>query len=140
MRSVRDDSGTRYLLLKQSGESSYVRNPKTGEERYVDNDELEPIEGESPLVTAASGVPEAVRTVMTAVRDDRSLGLLLEIDARSPVGVRTLLSATDLCESDLHGLLAEFQAAGLIEETTTAGERGYETTDAASGALSQLRS
>lgn len=139
MRSVRDESGTRYLLLKRSGESSRVRNPETGEEQYIPNDRLEPVDGESPLQTAARAVPDPARTILTAVRDDRSLGLLLDLDARGPQPVRTLLSTYDLCESDLHGLLAEFQAAGLVEETRVAGERGYETTDTASKGLESLR-
>jgi hypothetical protein len=139
MQSVRDESGKRYLLLKESGESSRVRDPETGEERYVANDRLEPVEGESPLVTAAAAVPESVRTLTSAVRDDRALGLLLELEGRGPTAVRTLLSTYDLCESDLHGLLAEFRAAGLIKETTVAGERGYGTTPTASDALAVLR-
>jgi hypothetical protein len=140
MRTVRDDDGTHYLLLKQSGESSLVRDPATGEQRHLPNDEFEVVEGESPLKTAANAVPGQVRRVVTATHDERALGLLLEIDARGPVGVRTLLSAYDLCESDLHGLLAEFRAAGLLEETTTNGQRGYVTTAEASAALGVLRS
>ncbi|MFB6178381.1 MAG: hypothetical protein ABEI77_01495 [Halorientalis sp.] len=139
MRSVRDESGTHYLLLKQSGESSRVRNPETGEERYVENDRLEPIDGESALETAARAVPESVRTVLTAVRDERALGLLVDLDSRGPLAVRTLLSTTDLCESDLHGIVGEFRAAGLVAETRVAGERGYETTETATEALEHLR-
>jgi hypothetical protein len=138
MRSVRDDAGKRYLLLKQSGESSRVRDPETGEERYVPNDRLEPADGESPLATAARAVPESVRTLVTAAHDDRALGLLVDLHARGPLDVRTLLAAYDLCESDLHGLLGEFRAAGLLRETTVAGERGYETTDTADEALTAL--
>ncbi|WP_135533476.1 DUF7346 family protein [Halostella pelagica] len=139
MRTVRDESGDRYLLLKQSGESSRVRDPATGEERYVDNDALSVVEGESPLATSARGVPEDVRQVIAAVHDDRSLGLLAEIADRGPVGIRELLDAYDLCESDLHGLLAEFRAAGLVEEARVAGERGYDATETATAALDALR-
>ncbi|WP_247008194.1 DUF7346 family protein [Halorientalis litorea] len=139
MRSVRDESGTHYLLLKRSGDSARVRDPETGEEQYLPNDRLEPVEGESPLVTAARGVPESVRAVVTAAPDDRSLGLLLDVDADGPLPVRTLLDRYDLCESDLHGLLAEFRAAGLLAEATVAGERGYETTEMATDALARLR-
>jgi hypothetical protein len=139
MRTVRDESGDRYLLLKQSGESSRVRDPATGEERYVDNDALTVVEGEPPLSTAARGVPEEVRRVAAAVHDDQSLGLLAELVDRGPVGIRELLDAYDLCESDLHGLLAEFRAAGLIEEARVAGERGYDATATATAALDVLR-
>jgi hypothetical protein len=44
-----------------------------------------------------------------------------------------------LCESDLHGMLSEFQAAGLITEATIAGERGYELTSTAREGLATLR-
>jgi hypothetical protein len=75
MQTVRDAAGETYLLVKRSAESSRVRDPATGEERYVDNDELRVVDGESPLATAASGVPAPVRRTLRAVRDDRSLGL-----------------------------------------------------------------
>ena len=139
MRTVRDGDGTHYLLLKESGQSSLVRDPTTGDERHLPNDDIETVDGESPLETAANAVPDAVRRVLTAAHDDRALGLLLEIDSQGPVGVRTLLSAYDLCESDLHGLLAEFRAAGLLDETKTNGQRGYVTTDVASEGLELLQ-
>jgi hypothetical protein len=138
MRTVRDESGNRYLLLKQSGDSSHVRDPATGEERHLPNDSLAVVEGESPLETASRVVPESVRRVVTAAHDDRGLGLLLEIDERGPVDVRVLLDAYDLCESDLHGLLGEFRAAGLVREASVAGGRGYETTETASEGLAVL--
>lgn len=139
MRTVRDGDGRRYVLLKESGELSLVRDPASGERRHVPTETLERVDGESPLETAAGTVPESVRRVLTAVRDERALGLLIELDRRGPLAVRTLLSATDLCESDLHGLLAEFRAAGLITERQVTGERGYDTTERASDALDSLR-
>lgn len=139
MRTVRDADGNDYLLLKESGESSLVRDPETGETCHLPNDELEPVGGESPLSTAATAVPEDLRRVLTAVPDERALGLLVEIEARGPVGVRALLSEYDLCESDLHGLLAEFRAAGLVVEAETNGQRGYDATDTTSDVLAILR-
>ena len=138
MRTVEDDAGDRYILLKESGDSSLVRDPESGERRHIANEALEPVAGESPLATAASAVPGPVRTLLTAVPDERALGLLLELEERGPLGVRALLEY-DLCESDLHGLLAEFRAAGLVTETEVAGERGYETTERASEGLARLR-
>ncbi|MFB6171869.1 MAG: hypothetical protein ABEJ23_04995 [Haloarculaceae archaeon] len=137
MRTVRDEDGRSYLLLKSSSESCLVRDPETGEERYLPADRLASV-SESPLATAARAVPERARQVLSAVHDDRSLGLLLELD-REPRAIRTLLDATDLCESDLLGLLTEFRAAGLLAETDVRGERGYRTTDAASEGLAHLR-
>ena len=139
MRTVRDPEGGRYVLLKESEESSLVRDPETGERFHLSSDDLEPVDGTSPLVTAARGVPSPVRRVLSAVPEERALGLLFEIDAQGPVGVRSLLDGTDLCESDLHGLLAEFRAAELVEETRVGGNRGYETTALAERALEYLR-
>ncbi|MFC6826284.1 DUF7346 family protein [Halopelagius fulvigenes] len=138
MQTVRDDAGKRYLLVKRSGESSRIRDPETGEERYRSNDELT-FEGVSPLVTAADAVPDSVRRVLTATHDDRSLGLLVELADRGPLSVAELLDAYDLCESDLHGLLGEFRAAGLLTETRVHGERGYDATETTRDAVSRLR-
>jgi len=138
MRTVRDESGTHYVLLKQSSESSLVRDPETGTEKHVANEAIEPVDGESPLATAASAVPEAVRTVLTAAHDDRALGLLVELDRRGPLSVQVLLDSYDLCEIDLHGLLAEFRAAGLVDEADVFGQPGYDTTETGSDALDRL--
>lgn len=139
MRTVEDAEGRRYVLLKRSGDSSRVRDPTTGEERHVPNEELSAVEGESPLETAARAVPESTRRVLRAVHSDRALGLLVELDERGPVAVRDLMGSYDLCESDLHGLLAEFTAAGLVTEARVVGQRGYELTDVAREGLAALR-
>lgn len=139
MRTVTDESGTRYLLLKRSGESSLVRDPDSGEERYLDNGELSPAEGESVLETAATEVDEPIRRLMSAVHDDRTLGLLFVLESGGPLSARELLGIDALCESDLHGTFAELRAAGLIEERDVSGERGYGTTALATEALSSLR-
>lgn len=135
MRTVRDDSGKHLLLVKESAESSLVRDPETGEQRYVENATLSQAGGKSPLSVAAQAVPEGARRLLTAVPDERALGLLVELDARGPLPVRELLGTYDLCESDVHGLLAEFRVAGLVEEQDVAGERGYAATDATADAL-----
>lgn len=140
MRTVHDENGTRLLLIKQSDESSRVRDPETGAERHVQNDRLTEVHEESPLETAAQGVPEPIRNVVTAAHDERSLGLLVELVDDGPLSVVELLDAYELCESDLHGLLAEFRAAGLIEEVDVAGRRGYEATETTARAVERLRS
>jgi len=48
MRSVRDESGTHYLLLKRSGDSSRVRDPETGEEQYFRTTASNPSRGSRP--------------------------------------------------------------------------------------------
>jgi len=127
MRTVRDDAGRRYLLLKESAESSLVRNPGTGEERYVPNERLTAT-GRPPLATAAEHLSGDARARLDPAVGEQGLGLLAELDRRGPLPVRTLLSEYDLCESDLHGLLGELRAAGAIEEASVAGERGYALT------------
>ena len=139
MQTVRDGDGRQYLLVKSSGESSLVRDPGRGTELYLPNEELEPVEGVSPLVAASDGVPTPVRRVLTAVHDERALGLLIEIVDRGPISAVDLLSAYDLCESDLHGLLSEFRAAELVVEADVAGERGYDATATARDAVAHLR-
>ena len=139
MQTVRDADGDTYLLVKRSAESSRVRDPTTGAERHVANDELEVVDGESPLATAASGIPEPVRRTLRAVHDDRSLGLLAVVVDEGPLPVIDLLDAADMCESDLHGTVTELRAAGLIDEVAVAGRRGYAAADAASEALDLLR-
>lgn len=138
MRTVRHD-GREYLLLKQSGESSLVRDPATGEERYLPNEAFERVNGASPLETAAGAVPEPVRRVLVAAPDERALGLLVEIDRRGPLAPRALISSYDLCESDTLGLVGEFRAAGLIEEREEEGIRGYDTTDTGSEGVALLQ-
>jgi hypothetical protein len=137
MRTV-EHEGKRYLLVKQSGESSLVRNPETGDEQYLPNDELEAT-GESPLTVAANRVSEPVRRVVTAVHSEQTLGVLVELDERGPLSVREILGAYDLCESDIHGMFAELRAAGLVEEATINGERGYDLTEAGKEGLAGLR-
>jgi hypothetical protein len=139
MQTVRDADGETYLLVKRSAESSRVRDPATGTERYVDNDELSVVDGESPLATAAGGIPAPVRQIMRAVHDDRSLGLLLVVADDGPLSVIELLDTADLCESDLHGTVTELRAAGLIDTVEVNGRRGYVATDAASEGLELLR-
>lgn len=136
--TVADEEGNRYVLEKRSEGASLVRDPETGDRQYLSNERIEAT-GDPPLATVAREVPDATRRVLSAAHDDRSLGLLIEVVERGPVAVRDLLADYDLCESDLHGLLGEFRAAGLLEETTVAGERGYEATDVAVEGVEHLR-
>jgi hypothetical protein len=135
---VRDGEGTRYILEKRSADSSRVRDPETGERSHLPNDALEPVNA-SPLRVATDALSGEAVTLVTRVPNERALGLLVDLDERGPTGVRRLLDVTDLCEGDLHGLLAALQAGGLLAEVTVAGERGYETTETASAALNRLR-
>ena len=140
MRTVRDRDGTIYQVLKASGESYLLRDPTTGEEQYRPVSELETVTDRDPLSLAAESVPDSVRRVLSATHSDRSLGLLVEIVDRGPLSVLELLDSYTLCESDLHGLLGEFRAAGLLCETTVDGHRGYEATETAIDGVALLRS
>lgn len=137
MQTVEHD-GDRYLLVKRSGESSLVRDPETGAERYLPNDELTAT-GDAPLAVAARAVPEPTRRILTAVHSERTLGALLELEDRGPLSIRAILGSYDLCESDVHGTFAELRAAGLVEEVDVGGERGYATTELASEGLEAIR-
>jgi hypothetical protein len=139
MQTVRDAAGDRYLLVKRSAESSRIRDPDTGAEEYRPNDALT-FEDDAPLSIQAAAVPESIRRVVTAVHDERSLGLVIHLADRGPVAVVDLLATTDLCESDLHGLLGELRAAGLVTESDVHGERGYDATATAREAIASLRS
>ncbi|AGN00394.1 hypothetical protein L593_02215 [Salinarchaeum sp. Harcht-Bsk1] len=140
MNTVEDESGRRFLLVKRSADSWLVRDPSTGAESYRDAAELTIVEDASALETASEGIDPAVRRLLTAVHSERILGLVVTIVDRDAVAVRELLDTTTLCESDLHGAIAELVAAGLLAETTVAGERGYEATELAASAVEQLRS
>ncbi|MFP8953565.1 hypothetical protein ACLI4Z_11405 [Natrialbaceae archaeon A-arb3/5] len=140
MKTVQDDTGKRYLLLTQSEHASLVRDPQNGNECYVQNDRLEQVDDAGALETAARTVSDPVLTLLTNVHDEQTLGLLVELRDRGPLGVRTLLDSYDLCESDLHGRLTVLHSAGLLEETEVAGERGYELTETCHDALESIQS
>ena len=139
MRTVEDESGRRLLVVKRAAESWLVRDPESGAERYVDPDDVEVVDDAAPLETAARTIDPDARRLVLAVRDDRALGLLCHLDAAGPQSVVALLDETDLCESDLHGTVAEFRAAGLVAEEEVDGRRGYGLTDAGAAALDRLR-
>lgn len=138
MRTVRDESGTTYLLLKETDESALVRDPETGDEEHLPSDDLEPVTDESPLLVTARALPEPQEPPLSTVADPQTLGLLVHLDENGPQPVTALLEIDTRCESDLHGATAELRAAGLIEETTVDGWRGYRTTDLATDSLGAL--
>ena len=67
MRAVCDGNGTVYVLVKASAESWLVRDPETGEERYLPAADLDPVEGESPLVVAARELPRPTEPPLATV-------------------------------------------------------------------------
>ncbi len=139
MRTVRDESGKRYILVKRSSESSLVRDPRDGSQQYVANDRLHAVDGVSPLEAVAGGVSSEVRKLLTGVHDDVGLGLIVDLVDRGPIAVRDMMREYDQCESDLHGRLAELRAADLVKEAHVAGERGYAASEDAKTALAVVR-
>jgi hypothetical protein len=139
MRTARGPDGRRYVVLKESSESSRVRDVETGEERFVPNDDLDAAGGESPLDALARGIPEPARRVMGACHEDWQVGVLVDLADRGPLAAREMLGAYDTCESDLLGAVTEFRAAGLVEEATVGGERGYALTEDGAAGVAALR-
>jgi len=137
VRTVEDAAGHRLLVVRQTAGSLLVRDPETGIERDIDPDDVTVVDGAAPLETAARALDPDARRL--AARDDRTLGLLCHLDAVGPRSVRSLLADSDLCESDLHGAVAEFRAAGLLKKAEVDGRRGYALTDVAKEALDRLR-
>ena len=140
MRTVEDREGNRFVLLKRSRSSSLVRDVSTGERRHLPTDELAVVDGVSPLEAAAASLPAAARTLVTAARDRRTLGLLVALEAADGLSARALLDAEDVCEADLNGLVGELRAAGLLETASVDGEPGYRLTEDAAMVVRALQS
>lgn len=132
MRTVRY-GGVRYLLVDRAGEACVLAHPETGDRVAVPADAVEGLPGVPPLATAAGGV-DPDPDLLAAVPGRRALGLLAELDRRGPTPVRALLDY-GLCESDLHGLVADLTATGLVAEAEVGGERVYRLTDRALAGL-----
>ena len=139
MRTVVDGDDRRWVLLKESSESSRVRDPETGEEIFLPNDDLEAAGGESPFEALARSVPEPARRVLRACHEDWQLGLLVALADDGPRPARALLGESAACESDFLGAVTELRAAGLLAETTVAGERAYELTPDGREGIAALR-
>jgi hypothetical protein len=137
MRAVRHDDGRRLVLENASGDTVRVFDPRTGEREHVPAAACTPLD-DAPLAVAAERVEEAARSLVTAVPDDQALGLLVVLADDGPLSVRTLLDRTTYCESDLHGLLVHFVAAGLLTEDDDA-ERAYAVTETTRTALDRLQ-
>lgn len=129
MRVVRDEEGCYYVLQDSDGESCRIREVTTATLTTRQCAELSPIAPADVL---------GVDGLAGAIGSSRALALLIELDVAGPASARGLLDRFDVCESDLHGVTAELQAAGLIELTTVHGERGYRTTQNIGDALERL--
>jgi len=139
MRTVCGPDGARYVLLEGTTGAEPVLDPSTGERVSIEPAKLDPIEDASPLAALAEAVPGPVRDLLAAVRDERALGLLVDLHDRGPRSADALLAGTGLCESDLHGVVTELRVAGLVDEATVAGRRGYALTDRGRRAVEHVR-
>ncbi|MEF8974993.1 MAG: hypothetical protein V5A21_02045 [Halapricum sp.] len=126
MRVVRDEEGSYYVLQDSDGETCRIREVTTATLTTRPCAELSPITAADVL--GADGLAGAIGSI-------RALALLIELDVSGPTSARGLLDRFDVCESDLHGVTAQLRTAGLIEQTTVHGERGYRVTERASDAL-----
>lgn len=138
-RTVEDADGNRFVLEEHAKPESRVFDPATGTRRELPTEDLAPVEETPHLAAMARSLGPGSVFQFDGVHDERSLGLVLELERRGPTAVRTLLDITELCESDLHGYLGELQAGGLVRETTVQGERAYELTETATSRLSGVR-
>lgn len=136
METVEDGDGRRYVRLKRSSASSLVHDPERGTTTHVANTDLEPVGGEPPLETAAAAIPGPVRALITAVPNDRALGLLVVLEDQGGLDARTLLDRTACCESDLFATLRALATAELIKR---AGDESWELTERGAAALETLR-
>ncbi|RRJ31682.1 DUF7346 family protein [Halocatena pleomorpha] len=133
MRTVRADDGSRYLLRKRASDAWLVADPVTGEERYIDPDRLELQAETAPLETIGTTV-SADTGADIGVQDDRALGLLVVLARTEPIAAIDLIECTELCESDLNGLLTELRVGGLVASTSDP-VLGYELTPRARSKL-----
>ena len=117
VQPVRDEDGNRLVLRKESAESALVYDPDSGEEYHVERSTLTAIEASPLEATAEAAIGDDVRQLLLATPNERALGLLVTLADRGPLSVRTLMAETTFCESDLSGLLASLNAAGVIEES-----------------------
>lgn len=138
MRTVTGPDGTRYVVRERRPDVWVLTDPSSGETTTAPPEDLTLVDGVDPLEIAASAVANPLRTLVLTVPDERALGLLVELRARGPTPVRTIVEWTDRCESDLHGLLTSLRAAGVIEETTRNGTQAYALTDDGATAIDEL--
>ena len=139
MRAVVDAAGRRSLLLREHGEQAVLRDVETGERRTASLEDLASLDG-GPLGTLVTDVPPSLPSPLDRAPTDRALALLVELHVAGPRPVRDLLADTTLCESDLHGLVGDLRAAGLVQDEPVAGERGYDLTPSATAAMVDLES
>lgn len=133
MRAVQGPDGGPVLIVEHAPDGSRIVDPREGACRTVATGALDPVEGD-PLGAVGRAVRETAGPLPVA--GDAAAGVLADLE-RGPRSVRGMVDAYGLCESDLHGLLAELTAAGLLAETTVGGRRGYELTEEARLALAR---
>lgn len=137
MRLVRDDAESPHLVLNRDGDAWRVRGLTSGTERTLEPEAVDSIEAAHPLDVAADALPTP-DTGPLAIADDRTFGMAVLLSRAGPQPVHVLLETEGLCESDLHGLMGELGAAGLVSETTVDGQRGYRATETATEAVADL--
>lgn len=128
MRLAIDQDDRWVVILEVESDQSRIRELLSGETRRVLSSTLSVV-NDASLRDIGQVFSDPPQTTDSTLRTDRGWGLVLVVGAASPVGVRSLLGATNECESDLNGLLAELEAGGILERTQVTGERGYELSE-----------
>lgn len=134
MQPVEDADGRSCLLLKRSGDTVLLRDLHSGESRYEPASSITAVE-EPPLVSAAETVSNEIKMRLSGVESAHAIGLLALLERTGPRSVPDIMTRTTLCESDLHGLLADLQAGEFVSPTDVNGHRGYQTTQPVSDAF-----
>jgi len=116
------DGDAYYLLHRALGAECRLRRLLTGETTTLPCESLAPARVEAALAAVGDDLEDQ------AVGSNKAAALLLELALGGPASARELLDRFDVCESDLHGAVSELRAAGLLEQTSVYGERGYRVT------------
>jgi hypothetical protein len=121
--------GHLHLVIERADDRVRVRSVSSGEERWVHRETLKRPDG-SVLELAGRQTP-FTSADLPGVHTEAGVGMVVLLARNGPTAVPALLGALELCESDLHGLLAELEAGGALSRTETAGRGAYRLTDAA---------
>lgn len=116
MHLCEDENGRRLAVVKRSATSSLVLDLETGDHFYRANETLTPIDNQG------TGNADTGSNSMGPTDQRAELLSILEHD---PIPIRTILSRTTLCESDLYAIRRELEVAGVLEEVTINGERAW---------------
>jgi len=130
MRLV-SDGKRQYVLQRSDGEVCRLRELSEGTITTQPCSALTPVSPDEFVEVRGADIDIAG----PREQSERAVALAAELAIAGPTSARALLDRFDACESDIHGATTELRAAGLIEQTTVHGERGYRASERVSDAL-----